>query len=102
MARGIFSSRLAVAILTAAEAAIMVMALALFTTPADAQLFDERFPFQNRRVQPRGPFEWFFPQPQEERAAPAQPPQDFSRAPSPKKPEPIEHHHSPKGAAAHH
>jgi hypothetical protein len=88
MACGTFSSRLTAAILCAAEAAAVVMALALFSAPASAQLFDERFPFQNRRVQPRGPFEWFYPQPQEERAAPPQPPQDYSKAPSPKKAEP--------------
>jgi hypothetical protein len=89
MARGIFSWRVTAAILSVAEAATVLMALALFTMPADAQLFDERFPFQNRRVQPRGPFEWFYPQPQtEERAQPAQPPPDYSRAPAPKKPEP--------------
>src|SRR5580704_2531206 len=88
MVRGIFVSRLMVALLGALEAASVVMTLALFPAPAGAQLFDDRFPFQNRRVQPRGPFDWFYPQPQyEERAAPPQPPQDYSRAPSPKKPE---------------
>jgi hypothetical protein len=88
MVRGIFVSRLMVALLGALEAASVVMTFALFPAPAGAQLFDDRFPFQNRRVQPRGPFDWFYPQPQyEERAAPPQPPQDYSRAPSPKKPE---------------
>jgi len=88
MARGIFSVRLTAAILCAAEAAAVVMTLALFPAPAGAQLFDDRFPFQNRRVQPRGPFDWLYPQQQEERAAPPQPPQDYSKAPAPKKPEP--------------
>jgi hypothetical protein len=88
MGRGSFLSHVTVAVVSALEAATVVMALALFPVPAGAQLFDERFPFQNRRVQPRGPFEWFYPQPQEERPAPPQPPQDYSKAPSPKKAEP--------------
>jgi len=61
-------------------------------SPAAAQVFNDRFPFQNRRAQPqpRGPFDWFFsPQPQyeEPRAAPASPPVDYSKAPAAKKPE---------------
>src|SRR5205807_2249754 len=92
MSRGIIlSSLLTVAVLSAAEATALLAMVALAPAPASAQLFDERFPFQNRRVQPRGPFDWFYPQPQpqyEERAAPApQPPPDFSKAPVPKKPE---------------
>jgi uncharacterized protein len=88
MARGIFSWPMTAAILIAAEAAAAMTFVALTPAPAGAQLFDDRFPFQNRRQQ-RGPFDWFSPQPQfEERQAPPQPPPDYSRAPAPKKAEP--------------
>jgi uncharacterized protein len=90
MTRGIFSRLMTAAVLIAAEAAAAATLLALAPAPAGAQLFDDRFPFQNRRQQPRGPFDWFYPQPQPEEqrpAAPPQPPPDYSKAPAPKKAE---------------
>jgi hypothetical protein len=82
--------------LSAVEAAAVLTLVSASLLPASAQLFNERFPFQNRRApQPRGPFDWFYPQTQpqyeEPRAAPAPAPQpaaDYSKAPSPKKAEP--------------
>jgi uncharacterized protein len=92
MARSIFSRILAAAVLVAAEAAVATMFVAMASAPAGAQLFDDRFPFQNRRQQQRGPFDWFGqPQPQyqprereREREREEAPP-DFSRAPPAKK-----------------
>src|SRR6202023_4198142 len=44
-----------------------------------------------RRRPPRGPFDWFYPQPQPEeqqrQAAPPKPPPDYPKAPAPKKAE---------------
>lgn len=80
----------AFALLVAAEAGVM---LTLGTaSPASAQLFDDRFPFQNpfanpyRRQQQQQQQFWnpFAPPPEQR---PAAPPPDFSRAPPPKKPE---------------
>jgi len=86
MARGTFSRILTAAVLVTADAVMATTFLAMAAAPASAQLFDDRFPFQNRR-QPRGPFDWFNPQPmpQQEEQKPAPPPVDYSRAPAPKK-----------------
>src|ERR1700678_1378991 len=85
MARGTISRILAAAVLLTADAVAATTILTMAAAPSSAQLFDDRFPFQNRRQQ-RGPFDWFGPQPQyEERSAP---PQDFSRAPAAKKADP--------------
>src|SRR5580692_7996824 len=92
MARGMFSRILTAAVLVAAETAVAMTFVVFAAAPAGAQLFDDRFPFQNRRQQQRGPFDWFGqpqPQPQyqprerereREEAAP-----DYSRAPAAKK-----------------
>jgi hypothetical protein len=48
--------------LFAAEAALAMTLLALAPAPSGAQLFEDRFPFQNRRQ--RGSFDWFEPAPQ--------------------------------------
>src|SRR6516165_1195985 len=79
-------------LLAAVEAAAVLTLLCAAQSPAAAQVFNDRSPFQNRRAQPqpRGPFDWFFyPQPQHEepRTAPAPPPVDYSKAPAAKKPE---------------
>jgi hypothetical protein len=84
-------------LLAAVEAAAVLTLLCAAQLPAAAQVFNDRFPFQNRGAQPRprGPFDWFFyPQPQHEEPraapapAPAPPPVDYSKAPAAKKPEP--------------
>ncbi len=80
-------SRLATAlILVAAELAAATMLLVAAPAPAQAQFFDDRFPFQNRRQQ-HGLFDWFGPQSQPEEQRPAPPPVDYSKAPPPKKAE---------------
>lgn len=87
------------AVLIAAEAVTAMVLLVAAPVPAGAQFFDDRFPFQNRRQQPqqqpRGPFDWFFSQPQyqpyeEQRRVPREPREevDYSKAPAPKKSEP--------------
>jgi uncharacterized protein len=82
-------TRMAAALALFAELAIAVTGLAVIASPAAAQFFDDRFPFQNRRQpQQRGMFDWFgSPSPFEEQK-PAPPPVDFSRAPAPKKLDP--------------
>jgi hypothetical protein len=82
MARGIYLRFLTVTALFAAEAVVAMTLLAIAPAPADAQLFDDRFPFQSRRQ--RGPFDWFEPAPQQQQER-APPPVDYSRAPTPKK-----------------
>lgn len=74
------------AILVAAEAAAVTALVATGPAPAQAQFFDDRFPFQNRRLQ-RGPFDWFGTQPQYDERSTAPPP-DFSKAPAAKRSEP--------------
>ena len=80
MATGIVPRRIVVVALVAAvELAAALIAAAV--TPASAQWFDDRFPFQQRQQQQRN---WFnpFAQPVPEKPAP---PVDYSRAPAPKK-----------------
>jgi hypothetical protein len=77
-------------ILAVAECAGVVAVEFALTVPALAQRSDDRFPFLSRQRQPRGGgfFQQLFgpskPQPQEIEQAPA----DYSRAPSPRKPDP--------------
>jgi uncharacterized protein len=74
--------------LLAAEAAIAAAWLVAAPAPATTQIFDDRFPFQNRRQQQQqqqnGFFNWFGQPQQQEEQRPAPPP-DYSHAPSPKK-----------------
>ncbi|RAI44362.1 hypothetical protein CH341_09630, partial [Rhodoplanes roseus] len=91
----------ALSLLIAAEAAVLattVLIAAGAASPAAAQLFDDRFPFQNpfanpyqrqRQYQQQQQQQFwnpFAPQP-EQRQGQAAPPPDFSKAPPPKKPE---------------
>src|SRR5579859_1678404 len=78
MIRGACLRLLTATVVFAAEAMVAATVLTFAPAPAGAQLFEDRFPFQSRR---RGPFDWFEPAPQQERA----PPPDYSRAPAPKK-----------------
>jgi hypothetical protein len=82
MARGLLLRLVTATTLFAVEAVVGLTLFALAPAPAGAQLFEDRFPFQSRRQ--RGPFDWFEPAPQQERA----PPPDYSRAPAPKKADP--------------
>jgi hypothetical protein len=73
--------------LFAAEAVVAITLLTVAPTPASAQFFDDRVPFQNRRQ--RGPFDWFDPVPQpQHQPERAPPPVDYSKAPAPKKADP--------------
>ena len=67
---------LAAAVLIAAETAVVAPLLVVAPTPANAQRFEDFFPFLGRNTNRRG---WFAPPEREERAV------DYSRAPAPKK-----------------
>jgi hypothetical protein len=85
MVGGTYLRLLTALVLFVAEAAPVMMFLALAPGPSRAQFFEDRFPFQNRRQ--RGLFDWFGPGPQPpphqpERAPPERaPPADYSKAP---------------------
>ncbi len=76
MARITMMRLLAAAVLIAAETAVVAPLLMVAPTPANAQRFEDFFPFLGRNTNRRG---WFAPPEREERAV------DYSRAPAPKK-----------------
>jgi uncharacterized protein len=79
------------AILAVAEFACVVAVEFVFAVPAEAQRYDDRYPFMNRQRQRGGGdfFQQFFdPFDQRQRESePAQAPVDYSHAPSPRKPD---------------
>ncbi|MFD2182663.1 GDSL-type esterase/lipase family protein [Rhodoplanes azumiensis] len=92
--RRLLGALVAVALVIVAQASVAVLSGALVpgvATPARAQLFDDRFPFQNpfgnpfQRQRQREQQQYWnpFAPPQEQRQA--APPPDFSKAPPPKK-----------------
>ncbi len=79
------------AILAMAECASMAAIEIALTAPAQAQFRDDRFPFLSRqRPQRPGGFfgNIFGPSERQIYEGPAAPPSDYSRAPSPRKPDP--------------